>query len=100
MLKPSEIDLLRQDLQQALKVLGHDEIEDAQWLLQRHGFIIKEFKIVDQADPSPAYPAPLTGIVTVVRESNQTVQSYEAGHGSSWLAQFEIDLKSGAFGPP
>ena len=101
MLTPSEIDLLRQDLQAALKLLGQDEIDDAHGLLRKHGFRPCDFEIVQHTDPTPAFPGAITAItgqVVLLRKSNRMAKAYEAGHGSSWLIHFENDLKSGAFG--
>jgi hypothetical protein len=90
--------LLRQDLKAALKVLGQDEIDDAQSLLKEQGFHSSDFEIIQRADPSPSYPSHVTGTVTVLRKSNQIAKRYEAGSGSTWLEQLEIDLKAGAYG--
>jgi hypothetical protein len=99
MLKPFEIDLLRQDLQAALKLLGQDEIEEAHALMRDHGFRPVDFEIVQHADPSPAFPSAVTGIVTLIKKSTRMARTYEAGNGTSWLMLFEHDLKQGAFGP-
>jgi hypothetical protein len=101
MLTPSEIDLLRQDLQAALKLLGQDEIDDAHGLLRKHGFRPYDFEIIQRSDPTPAFPGAITAItgqVVLLRKSNRKAKAYDAGHGSSWLAHLENDLKSGAFG--
>lgn len=100
MLTPSEIDLLRQDLRAALSVLGQDEIADARTLLREHGFASEDFEIGQRADPTPSFPSAITGSVDVSRKSNSKVQTYSAGHGSSWLSEFDDDLKSGVFGRP
>jgi hypothetical protein len=98
MLKPFEIDLLRQDLRAALKLLGQDEADDAHALMREHGFLPGDFEITHHADPSPASPKAIRGTVTLVRKSNRVSRSYEAGNGSSWLVLFESDLKQGVFG--
>jgi hypothetical protein len=100
MLTPSEIELLRQDLKSALKVLGQDEIDDAHELLRRCGFRAGDFEILQRSDPSPPHVSPLSGTATVVRKSNRFARTYEAGHLSSWLLQLEEDLKAGHFGRP
>lgn len=99
MLKPFEIDLLRQDLEAALKLLGQDEIDDAHTLMRSHGFRPDDFEVIPHADPSPAFPSAVTGSVTLVRKSTRIAKTYEAGGGSSWLVLFENDLKLGTFGP-
>jgi hypothetical protein len=98
MLKPFEIDLLRQDLQAALKLLGQDEIDDAHRLMRDCGFRPSDFEIIPHADPSPSHPSGITGTVTVIRKSNQLTRSYGAGTGERWLEQLQVDLKSGFFG--
>jgi hypothetical protein len=97
MLTPFEVDLLRQDLQMALKLLGQDEIDDAHTLIRAQGFRPVDFEIVWHADPSPAVPGAATGNVTVTRRSTQIACTYDVADGS-WLAQFELDLQEGAFG--
>jgi len=98
MLTPSEIDLLRQDLQAALKLLGQDEIDDAHELMRDQGFRPDEFEIIQRADSSPTFPSEITGTVRLVRKSNRMAKTYDAGSGSTWLVHFETDLKLGAFG--
>jgi hypothetical protein len=100
MLTASGIELLRQDLGAALKVLGQDEVDDAHQLMRESGFRSEEFEILQHADRSPAFPSPVTGTVTVVRRSGLASKTYPAGHMSSWLMQLETDLKGGLFGSP
>ncbi len=100
MLTPSEIELLRQDLQSALKVLGQDEIDDAHELLRRSGFRSSDFEILQGSEASPPTVTPLTGSATVRRKSSRVARTYAAGHVSSWLLQLENDLKAGLFGRP
>jgi hypothetical protein len=97
MLTPSEIDLLRQDLQAALKLLGQDEIDDAHGLLREHGFRPADFEIVRHAHPDPL--GAITGRVTLLRKSTHMAKTYEAGPGTSWRRCLENDLQSWAFGP-
>jgi hypothetical protein len=97
MLTPFEVDLLRQDLQMALKLLGQDAIDDAHTLIRDQGFRPVDFEIVWHADPSQAVPGAATGNVTVSRRTTQIACTYDAADGS-WLGQFELDLQAGAFG--
>lgn len=97
MLTPSEIHLLRQDLQAALKLLGQDEIDDAHALMRNQGFRPVDFEIIQHADPSSAFPRAVTGKVTLIRKGTSMTKNYEAADGS-WLRQFELDLQEGAFG--
>ena len=97
MLTPSEIDLLRQDLQAALQLLGQDEIDDAHALMRNQGFRPVDFEIIHHGDPSSAFPRAVTGKVSLTRKGTLMTKNYEAADGS-WLSQFEIDLQEGAFG--
>jgi hypothetical protein len=99
MLTPSELELLRQDLQSALSVLGQDEIDDAHQLLRQFGFRPSEFEILQRCEQSPAYPSALVGDAIVIRKSNRILRTYKAGNESSWLQELEADLKTWAFGP-
>ncbi len=98
MLTPFEIELLQQDLKAALKFLGQDEIDDAHSLMRERGFRSDDFEILQKADPLPAFPSAVTGVVVVMRKSNKATRSYVAGHDSTWIEQLDTDLKSGAFG--
>lgn len=100
MLTPSEVELLRQDLKSALKVLGQDEIDDAHELFRRSGFRPSDFEILQRRNRSPSQVSPVGGVVHVIRKSNRIAKTYAAGHFSSWLAQLETDLKSGTFKHP
>jgi hypothetical protein len=87
-------------LSTALKVVGPDEIEDAETLLRENGFSAEEFEIIQQGDPSPAVPSAITGSVIVVRTTSGTARKYDAGSSSRWLSELEADLKAEAFGSP
>lgn len=82
----------------ALRVLGQDEIDDAHALIRENGFRPADFEILQRADPSFAYPSAVTGTVTVLRKSSGASMAYQAGSGSHWLEQLEIDLKLGTYG--
>ena len=100
MLTRSEIELLRQDLNAALKVVGPDEIEDAETLLHENGFSAEEFEIIQQGNPAPAFPSAITGTVVVLRMTSGAAKEYDAGSGSRWLVELDRDLKAKVFGLP
>lgn len=100
MLTPSAVELLRQDLKSAVKVLGQDEIDDAHDLFRRSGFRSTDLEILQRSDPSIPQVSPLTGTAVVIRKSNRIAKTYVAGNLSSWLLQLENDLKFGTFGRP
>lgn len=100
MLTRSEIELLRQDLSSALKILGQDEIDDAHLLMRERGFHPADFEILQKADPIRPNISPRSGQVVVTRRTHEIVKTYAAGHGSTWLVQLETDLETGGFGHP
>jgi hypothetical protein len=100
MLTPSEIDLLRQDLNAALKVIGQDELDEADTLLRKQGFQPREFEILQEGDPSPVQPGAVAGTVHVIRKNPRVARVYSPGSGTTWLVQFAADIKSGVFGAP
>lgn len=97
MLTPSEVDLLRQDLQAALKVLGQDELDDAHGLLRARGLAPADFEVIQRVEPSPEGPSAVTGTITVVRKGSGASRTYQAGSGAPWLVELEADLRAGTF---
>jgi hypothetical protein len=98
MLTPSEIALLQQDLRAALSVIGRDEIDNANALLQGCGFASDDFELTQHPDASASPLAPIAGGVTWVRKSTGASRTYVTGSGSKWLRPLEADLRSGVFG--
>ncbi len=99
MLSQSEIDLLRQDLNAALRVVGRDEIDEVESLLLEHGFRASDFEILQKSAPSTASPGEIADTIQIIRKSTGEARLYDAGSGSSWIGQLGKDLKSGLFGP-
>ncbi len=101
MLKPSEVDLLRQDLQQAFSLLGQDEIDDAHAELRKLGYDEGDFTFtrVPYAKIGTGV-APAIEDMVVTNTGNGKEKTYQAGHGSSWPAEFTDDLRAGYFGLP
>lgn len=97
MLTPSEIDLLQQDLKVATWVVEPDEIDDARELIALRGLSADDFEFSQRADPTPNFPTPITGTITLTRKSNGATKTYTAGHCSDWLVRLEADLKAGVF---
>lgn len=88
---------MQQDLKVATWVVEQDEIDDAHALITAQGFRSDDFEFTQRPDPSPPFPSPVTGTVTLMRKSNGITRTYDAGHGSDWLVRLKIDLKSDVF---
>jgi hypothetical protein len=78
-------------------VVGPDEIDDARELIALRGLSADDFEFSQRADPTPTFPAPITGTITLTRRSNGATKIYAAGHCSDWLTRLEADLKAGVF---
>ncbi len=77
------------------------EMEDFDVAILQAGFSVADFSVVDLEDERTAKgPHPITGTVTVHRQSVDIAFAYPTGHDSSWLADFEADLQAGQFGEP
>ncbi len=74
------------------------------------GFEVGDFNVVDVEeeptvveqleDETGIKPYVPTGTVTIQRISTDEAITYRAGHGSTWVTEFEIDLHEGKFGQP
>ncbi len=77
------------------------EMEDFKAALIGGQFEVDDFSIVDPEDePTAKEQPPITGTVTVCRTSTDEFKTYSAGHLSTWVSEFEIDLHEGKFGQP
>ena len=77
------------------------EMEDFKAALIGGRFEVDDFSIVDLEDePTAKEQPPITGTVTVRRLSTDEFRTYSAGHLSTWISEFEIDLHEGNFGQP
>ena len=77
------------------------EMEDFDAAILGGRFEADDFSVVDLEDaPTAKEQPPITGTVTVHRISNDKLITYNAGHLSTWVAEFEIDLHEGKFGEP
>ena len=72
-----------------------DEREDFENICKKYGYQPGDFILTDHDNPTPAGAiAPLSRIVIVQRTIKR---EYQGGHDTSWLANFEIDLRNGFF---
>ncbi len=86
------------------------EMEDFDAAILQAGFEVDDFNVVDLED-EPTVIEQLedetgikqyvsTGTVTIQRISTDDAITYSAGHLSTWVTEFEIDLHEGKFGEP
>ena len=77
------------------------EMEDFDAAILGGRFEVDDFSVLDMEDePTAKEQHPITGTVTVHRISTDKFITYCAGHISTWVSEFEIDLHEGKFGEP
>ncbi len=84
-----------------MPLITDSEMEDFDAAILQAGFEVDDFSVVDLDDePTAKEPHPITGTVTVHRISPDESVTYSAGHLSTWVSEFEIDLHEGKFDEP
>ncbi len=82
-------------------LITDSEMDDFDGAIRGAGFEVNSFSVIDLEDEPTAKGQPLiTGTVTVLRISTDEFITYDAGHFSTWVSEFEADLHEGKFGPP
>ena len=82
-------------------MISDSEMEDFDAAILQAGFEVHDFNVIDLEDePTAKEQHPITGTVTVHRISTDKFITYSAGHLSTWVVEFEIDLQAGKFGQP
>ncbi len=82
-------------------MISDREMDDFDAAILGAGFEVDDFSVVDmEHEPTAKDPHPITGTVTVHRISTDEFITYSAGHLSTWVTEFEIDLHEVKFGEP
>ncbi len=83
-------------------MISDSEMDDFDAALLQAGFRVDDFNVIDLGDDEPTVTEqhPITGTVTVHRISTDEAITDSAGHLSTWVTVFEIDLHEGKFGEP
>jgi hypothetical protein len=82
-------------------MISESEMQDFNNVISEAGFDPDDFNpIAVEDEPSGPGVQPITGTVTVHRQSTDQATTYTAGHGSTWVAQFATHLQGGEFGNP
>ncbi len=92
-----------------MPLITDSEMEDFEAAMLQAGFEVHDFNVVDlegdevpleDDEPTATEQHPITGTVTVHRISTDAAIAYNAGHGSTWVTKFAINLHEGKFGQP
>ncbi len=90
-------------------MISDSEMDDFDAAILQAGFEVHDFNVIDLEDdevplgddePTVTEQHRITGTVTVHRISTDKFITYSAGHLSTWVTEFEIDLHEGKFGEP
>ncbi len=84
-----------------MPLITDSEMDDFDAAILQAGFDVDEFNVIDLEDETTLieqyFP---TGTVTIQRISTDEAITYSAGHLSTWVSEFEINLHEGKFGQP
>ncbi len=92
-----------------MPLITDSEMENFDEAILGAGFEVNDFNVVDLEDnelslkddeSTVIVQHPIIGAVTVHRISTDAAITYSAGHLSTWVAKFEIDLHEGKFDQP
>ncbi len=84
-----------------MPLITDSEMDDFDAAILQAGFDVDDFRVVDLEDEPTAKEYAITGTVTVQRIStDDEAITYSAGHLSTWVTEFEIDLHEDKFGKP
>jgi len=84
-----------------MPLITDSEMEDFDAAILEAVSEVDDFSVVDLEDePTAKEQHPITGTVTVHKISTDEAIIYSAGHLSTWLAEFEIDLHEGKIDQP
>lgn len=82
-----------------MTLLHQSEKDDYISLINQLGYSESEFELIESENiRTEAKIYTITGTVTVRRKGIE--RQYAAGHGTTWLTDFETDLRNHIFGAP
>lgn len=82
-----------------MALLGESERQDFWATVVGAGFSKEDFNLKEiENKPTNVGIYAITGTVTVERKSTGVSRQYSAGHATTWLADFEAELRGHVFG--
>lgn len=80
------------------KVVDDSEYEDFKNLLNEYGFSETDFSLSEKEGPWEGTGThAITGQVAITNKNTGKIKTYEAGHGTAWVAALRTDLSCGYF---
>jgi hypothetical protein len=81
-----------------LSQFSQDEQDDFSSACKKYGRSVDEFEVTDEVQyPAGGGVGPIKRQVTVALRGSPAICIYDGGHTSSWITDFEDDLKAGTF---
>jgi hypothetical protein len=82
-----------------MALLGNSEKEDFLAIVRAAGYLPADFELSETEErPTTTEIYAVRGTANVARKSTNVSRKYQAGHATSWLAEFEKDLQAGVYG--
>ena len=82
-----------------MALLCDSEKEDFLAIVRAAGYLPADFELSETEErPINTEIYAVRGAANVSRDSTKVSRIYQAGHATSWLAEFEKDLVSGVYG--
>ncbi len=82
-----------------MTLLSQTERDDFFATVAGAGFSKEDFTVIEfECKPATQHIYPIKGTVTVKRISSGVSREYSAGHATTWLADFEGELRGSVFG--
>ncbi len=83
-----------------MPLLDKSEVEDFWSALAGAGYSKDDFEMSEIEDNQPTSGVyALRGKAMIRRKSTAVACQYRAGHATSWVVDFEVELRGGTFGP-
>ncbi len=82
-----------------MALLDESEIEDFWLSIADAGYSKDDFELSEsEASPQTSGISALRGKAIVRRKSTEVTREYVAGHGTTWVGDFDVELRGGIYG--
>lgn len=83
-----------------MPLLDESEVQDFWSALAAAGYTKDDFELTEIEDtPQTSGVHAVRGKAVVRRKSTSVTREYPAGHMTTWVVDFDVELRGGAYGP-
>ena len=83
-----------------MSLLDESEVQDFWPAIAAAGYTKDDFELSEiEENPPTSGVYALRGKAVVRRKSTSVTRQYVAGNATTWVADFDVELRSGAYGP-